>query len=60
MDNGKCISLQNEEEKEKGLSTDNYVLMQRLAKSVEYQYVQDMNYTILKFALEKTAASVNS
>lgn len=50
MDNGKCIALQNEEEKEKGLSTDNYVLMQRLAKSVKYQYVQDMNYTILEFA----------
>ena len=33
-----------------GLTTDNYVLMQRLAKNAEYQYVQGMNYTILEFA----------
>ncbi len=50
MDNGKCIALQKEEDREKGLTTDNYVLMQRLAKSVKYQYVQDMNYTIMEFA----------
>ena len=50
MDSGKCITLHEEEEREKGLTTDNYVLMQRLAKETKYQYVMDMNYTILEFA----------
>lgn len=50
MDNGKCIAYQMEEDREKGLSTNNYVLMQRLAKDVKYQYVLNMNYTILEFA----------
>ncbi len=50
MDNGKCLTLYQEEEREKGLTTDNYVLMQRLAQKVEYQYALDMNYTILEFA----------
>ena len=49
MDNGKCIALQKEQEQQKGLSTDNFVLMQRLAKSIKYEYVLDMNYTILEF-----------
>ena len=38
-----------EQEQQKGLSTDNFVLMQRLAKSIKYEYVLDMNYTILEF-----------
>jgi hypothetical protein len=50
LDNGKCIALQKQEDQEMGLTTDNYVLMQRLAKKAEYQYVQGMNYTILEFA----------
>ena len=50
LDNGKCIALQKQEDQEMGLTTDNYVLMQRLAKNAEYQYVQGMNYTILEFA----------
>ena len=29
---------------------NNYVLLQKTAKSIEYQYVLDLNYTILNFA----------
>ncbi|MCR4845446.1 MAG: polysaccharide biosynthesis C-terminal domain-containing protein [Eubacterium sp.] len=50
MDNGKCIALDKMEDSARGVITDNYVLLQKSAKSIEYQYVLDLNYTILNFA----------
>lgn len=49
MDDGKCIAL-NEDVEKKKLITDNYGLLKGLAYSVEYQYVLDMNYTVLRFS----------
>lgn len=48
MDDGKCIALDKDENKRK-LITDNYGLLKKLAKSVEYQYILNMNYTRLTF-----------
>lgn len=48
MDDGRCISLDSDEEESK-LITDNYGLLKKLAKSAEYQYILDMNYTRLTF-----------
>ncbi|MBR0379320.1 MAG: hypothetical protein IJH62_02020 [Mogibacterium sp.] len=49
MDAGRCIALDNDEETEK-LITDNYGLLRKLAKSVEYQYILDLNYTRFTFS----------
>lgn len=48
MDSGRCIALDKDEETEK-LITDNYGLLRKLAKSVEYQYILDLNYTRFTF-----------
>ena len=48
MDSGRCIALDKDEEAEK-LITDNYGLLRKLAKSVEYQYILDLNYTRFTF-----------
>lgn len=49
MDGGECIALDKDEEKQK-LITDNYGLLRKLAKSVEYQYILDLNYTRFTFS----------
>ena len=46
MDTGRRIAL-NEDIESKELVTENYTLIKKLAKSVEYQYVLDMNYTVI-------------
>ena len=48
IDDGQCIALDEDTETTR-LITNNYGLMRKLAKSVEYQYVLNMNYTILRF-----------
>ena len=48
LDEGKCIALDRDEEKQK-LITDNYGLIKKIAKSVEYQYILNMNYTRITF-----------
>ena len=48
LDDGRCISLDKNEETQK-LITSNYGLLKKVAKSVEYQYVLDMNYTVFRF-----------
>jgi len=47
LDDGRCIALNNDEET-KDLVTDNYELIKRVAKSVEYQYILNMNYTLIR------------
>jgi hypothetical protein len=49
MDTGRRIAL-NDDSESKALVTENYELIKKLAKSVEYQYVMDMNYTVISIA----------
>ena len=48
LDDGKCIALDNDKELQR-LITDNYGLLRKLARSVEYQYVLNMNYSVFTF-----------
>lgn len=48
IDDGKCIALNESKETEK-LTTDNYELLKKVSKSVEYQYILNMNYTVIRF-----------
>ena len=48
LDDGATIELDVDESKRE-LTTDNYELLRRIAASVDYQYVLDMNYTTLSF-----------
>ena len=48
LDDGRCIALDKNTETSK-LITDNYELLRKLAKSVEYQYILNMNYTRFTF-----------
>lgn len=47
IDDGKRIVFDENEESQKA-ATDNYTFLKRIAKSVDYQYVIDMNYTVVK------------
>lgn len=48
LDDGKCIAL-DENKETTALITNNYELLKKLAKSVEYQYLLNMNYTVFRF-----------
>ena len=48
LDDGSCIAL-DEDQETQTLITDNYGLMKKLAKSVHYQYLLNMNYTVFEF-----------
>ena len=48
LDDGACIAL-DENETTKTLITNNYELLKKIAKSVEYQYILNMNYTVITF-----------
>ena len=48
LDDGRCIALDQYEETRQ-LITDNYELLRKLAKNVEYQYILNMNYTRFAF-----------
>ena len=50
IDDGKCIYLNNEEANQK-IVTSNYGLLKKLSKTVEYQYVLDMNYTVCRYGM---------
>lgn len=48
IDDGKCIALdENDESRE--AAVNNYEFLKRISKSIEYQYVLDMNYTVVRF-----------
>ena len=49
LDDGKCIALDKNELSQK-LITDNYELLRKLAKNVEYQYILNMNHTRFTFS----------
>ena len=46
IDTGRRIAL-NEDRESRDLVTENYTLIKKISKSVEYQYVLDMNYTVI-------------
>ncbi len=48
LDDGKHIALDEDREQQK-LITDNYELVKRIASEVHYQYVLNMNYTVMIF-----------
>ena len=48
LDDGRCIAL-DENEETKALITDNYGLLKKVAKSVEYQYILNLNHTVISF-----------
>lgn len=48
LDDGRCIALDEDHETQE-LITDNYGLLRKLAKSVKYQYLLNMNYTEIEF-----------
>ncbi len=47
MDDGECILL-NEDDESKELAL-NYSLIRKIASSVSYQYLLNMNYTVFTF-----------
>ena len=48
LDDGECIAL-DEDREQQALITNNYDLVKCIAKEVDYQYILDMNYTIMRF-----------
>jgi len=54
LDDGATIELDVDESKRE-ITTNNYELLRRIATSVDYQYVLDMNYTTLSFETEPAA-----
>lgn len=48
IDDGKCIFLDREAEKQKIITT-NYGLLKKLSKSVKYQYILNLNYTVCQY-----------
>ena len=48
LDDGECIAL-NENREQQEMAVDNYEFIKKLAKSVQYQYILDMNYSVLRF-----------
>ena len=46
IDTGRRIAL-NEDTESKNLVTENYTLIKKLSKSIEYEYVLDMNYSVI-------------
>ena len=54
LDDGATIKLDVDESKRE-ITTNNYELLRRIATSVDYQYVLDMNYTTLTFETEAVA-----
>ena len=49
LDDGECITFDKEEEVQE-LITDHYALIKKIAKSMNYRYLMNMNYTRLVFS----------
>ncbi len=47
-DDGECIYLDKVEENQKVI-TSNYGVVKKVSKSVDYQYILNMNYTVCWF-----------
>ncbi len=51
LDDGACIIFDEDEEKRE-MITDNYALLKKMSKMMQYQYVLNLNHTMLKFSAE--------
>ena len=49
LDDGACIIFDEDEEKRE-MITNNYALLKKVSKSMQYQYVLNLNHTMLKFS----------
>lgn len=49
LDDGACIIFDEDEEKQR-MITDNYALLKRVSRSMKYQYILNLNHTMLKFS----------
>lgn len=49
LDDGACIIFDEDQEKQR-MITDNYALLKRVSSSMQYQYVLNLNHTMLKFS----------
>lgn len=45
LDDGECIALNDLEEDKEKVITNNYAILRKVAKTVDYQYILNMNYT---------------
>ena len=52
IDNGRCIEL-NENKEQQMLAISNYDILRRIATTLEYQYILDMNYTVITIENKK-------
>ena len=48
LDDGKCIVFDNDADLQE-MTIDNYTLIKKVARRVEYQYLLNMNYTVIQF-----------
>lgn len=49
LDDGACIIFDEDEEKRE-MITNNYALLKKVSKSMQYQYVLNLNHTMLRFS----------
>ncbi len=52
LDDGACIIF-DEDKGNQRMITDNYALLKRVSRSMQYQYVLNLNHTMLKFSTGK-------
>ena len=45
--------LFDEDKEKQRVITDNYALLKKMARSMQYQYVLNLNHTILKFGKKR-------
>ena len=48
LDDGACIMFDEDEEKQR-MITDNYALLKKISSTMQYQYVLNLNHTMLRF-----------
>ena len=58
LDNGSCIAL-NEDSDSVELRANNYEIVKKIADTVNYQYILNMNYSVLTFRGEKAKQNEN-
>ncbi len=53
LDTGRCIALDEDQDKQ-WRTTNNYEIIKRMSSSFDYQYILNLNYTVLHFTLPET------
>ena len=52
LDTGRCIALDEDKDKQ-FITTNNYEIIKRMSSTLDYQYILNMNYTVLHFKLSE-------